>query len=295
MVSNTTYGLKQLTINIPISAGKTRFDLQQNNELGLPDNATIVALQCRAHDDTITSYDGSLLVKTAVFDNAYLTLKDTVCKNGNINMVLSEFSMTELVNKAFFMEDISTNLIDWNNSYIEVNKRVSADLANDTIIEIVVWYEDDCNPAIENRFNFRDGTLLAGKRVRSFEIQLNATKLKYNLSNIPNIGLPQDAIIIGYSTRANGFPLRADDPQNAASLASTYFTLQVGRNQMIENFPAQISDYKETLFPNLDYIPITPTLCTAFNWQNSNIQISDNTGVTVGMAFQFSLIWYRPS
>jgi len=124
-----TYGLLTKTINIPVSAGKNRFDLQQNNELGLPDDALIVAIQCRSHDDTIISSDGDPLVLSTVFENAYITIKDRECENGRINMLLSQYHMESLIDKAFFMENKESGLIDWNNSFIEVNRRANADLA----------------------------------------------------------------------------------------------------------------------------------------------------------------------
>ena len=291
------YGLKSTTINIPVAPGTTRFQLQQNNELGLPHDALILAIQCRAHSDEIVSSvsTGITLVKDTVFQNAYLTLKDTNCNDGKINMLASQYHMENLVDKALFMENVTSERIDWNNSYIEVNQRAKNDLAKDTVFEIVVWYQDSCNTPIKNRFNFRDGTKLAGKRVKYFEVPLTQNGGKYKLSNIPNVGLPQDAIVIGFSTKKNDNPLFAIEAQSEESHRSTYFTLQKGIQQIIEDFPAQLEDYKETIFPDLDYVPRTPTEVQEINWQSSHVRVNDTTNLNANQSFQFYLFWYRPT
>ena len=69
-------GFKTKTINIRTQAGKTKFLLQQVNELGLPHDAQILAFWCREHVSTITSSNGLTLTTAAVFDNAYISLKD---------------------------------------------------------------------------------------------------------------------------------------------------------------------------------------------------------------------------
>ena len=292
--TRTTYGLKSKTVYINVSAGKNKFFLQLNNELGLPHGATIVAMQCRTHDDTITGADGTTLVKTSVFNNAYLSLKDRECSSGKINLVLSQYPMAYLVDKANFFEDIPSELIDWNNSFIEVNSRADADMANDTGFEIVVYYEDECNPSIAPRLCFRTGRNFAGKRTVYFEIPLNTKNTRYKLSNSPNIGIPKDAWIIGFSTKSNAFPLISDLPQDATSKLSTYFTLKHGTNEFIEDYPADIDNYKDTLIEGVDYMPVVPMLSTKIDWQQSHIRITDKSTVTLGMSFQFLLVWYRP-
>lgn len=293
MQIKTTYGLKSKTVYIPSQAGKNKFSLQLNNELGLPHNSTIVAMQCRLHDDDTKGANGQTLVKAAVFSNSYLSLKDRECKSGKINLVLSQYHMPDLVAKTFFMEDIQSELIDWNNSFIEVNSRADADLVNNTFFEIVVYYTDDCNPPIQNRLCFRNGTYYAGKRSVYFEVPLNSVGTRFRLSDSPNIGIPKDAWIIGFSTKNNAFPLIAADFQSALSLKSTYFTLKHGVNAFIEDYPAAISDYKESLIEGIDYMPVTPIQSIKIDWQQSHILITENATVTNTMSFQFYLYWVR--
>ena len=286
-------GFKTKTINIRTQAGKTKFLLQQVNELGLPHDAQILAFWCREHVSTITSSNGLTLTTAAVFDNSYISLKDRANPQNKIDLILSESYVPKLATKAFFMQPVPSTLIDWNQSFIQINPRATA--ADGQVFEIVVIYTDPCDIELfPNRFIFRDGLELAGVRQASFEVKLNSTQIQYPLSNSDNVGLPTDAVILGFNLRNNLFPLTGTTGVSSiAAFNNIYFTLKQGTDAFISEFPAALTNY-EQLISSLDYMPITPTQVQAIDWQQSKIEITDNTGVTNDMVFQFSLIWWTP-
>lgn len=290
---DTVYGLKTKTINVQTEQGAIKFRLQQNNELGLPRDSVIVAIQCRNQTEEITSSGGMKLVSTDVFENAYLTLKDNDCPGGGlIQQLISQVYMPTFVDQAFFMQPTPSTLIDWNESFIQVNPRVRAEVKDLQVFELVIYYLDDCNKPIKPRFNLRTGTNKAGIRKAYFEVALNTEATKYALSNSPNIGLPQDAIILGFSTRQNEKPLYGAEGISDEVLDSSYFTLKKGTWSFVESFPSALEDYKETLFPEIDYFPISPMINNEIDWQQSHLELKDNTTVTDTMVFQFYLIYY---
>jgi hypothetical protein len=128
-------------------------------------------------------------------------------------------------------------------------------------------------------------------RVASFEVLLNSTQLSYSLSNSDNVGLPTDAIILGFNLENNAQPLFGTTPMDDGNRQSSYFTLKQGTNAFIDQFPCGITDYS-TLINSLDYMPIVPTQVMAIDWQQSKLEIRDNAAITNGMVFQFSLIWW---
>ena len=99
---------------------------------------------------------------------------------------------------------------------------------------------------------------------------------------------------MGFSTDKSSFPLFGDATQNTLSFNSTYFTLKQGTCAFIDQYPAQLNDYALLLGDTYYYMPIVPTQVHAIDWQQSKIEIKNNTGVTDDMVFQFDLYWYSP-
>lgn len=286
-------GFRTKTINVLTTAGGTKFPLQQINELGLPADSNILAIWARDSNDVTVSSNNNLQVSAALQNTAYLSLKDRVNKYNNINLLMSNYYIPELTNFAFFMQPVPSALVDWNQSFIEISGTTAA-TAN-RVFELVVLYTERCEaPEFENRFVFRNGNEQPGIRVTAFEIPLNGTQSQYSLGNTTNIGLESDAIVLGFSTRQNGFPLSRKTPMNAASFQSTYISLKRGTDSVIDEFPVAMTNYDQVI-EEYNYFPIQPVLVNHIDWQQSKINIKNMAGMTDGMTFQFELYWYSQS
>ena len=282
-------GFKTKTINIRTTGGGLRFLLQQINELGLPKNALSLGLWSRVQDSNIISSNNLPLVSTAVFNNAYISLKDRANCLNKIDMAASDYYLPKLTNKALFVQPIPSDLIDWNTSFIQINQRATA--LDSQVFELVVIYTDSLDISeIDTRLSFRTGLDLPGSRVASFEISVNSVQTLYPLIDGNNIGLDQDAIVLGFNLKQNGFPLNGKFAFDSDNLKSTYFTLKQGTNAFIDQFPADLNSYFQ-IVSDLDYFPIYPTDVLAIDWQQSNINIKKNNNIVNGMVFQFDLIW----
>lgn len=283
-------GFRTKTINIVTTAGGTKFPLQQINDLGLPEDANILAIWARTSDAATVSSSNNLQVSAALQNTAYISLKDRCNIYNNINLLLSSYYIPELTSFAFFMQPVPSMLIDWNQSFIEISGAVVA--SANTVFELVVLYTERCDvEKFENRFEFRNGVKQPGVRITSFEIPLNAVQNQYSLGNTTNIGLETDAIVLGFRTKQNGFPLSKKTPINAASFQSTYLSLKKGTDSIIDEYPVAMTNYSQVI-EEYNYFPIQPTLVSHFDWKQSKIDIKDMVGMTNNMTFQFDLIWY---
>lgn len=287
-------GFQAKTINIRTTAGGLKFNLQQINELGLPHDCSILGLWVRLPDGMIPTTSSNRLpfVTPVVFQNSYLSLKDRSSFDSRIDLVFSEFSMLALA-RAKFVQPINSEFIDWNQSYIQLNPRAVA--VDNAVFEIVVIYSNpESEPEFPNRLFLRTGEQFAGLRIASYEVPLNATQTQYPLSNSDNIGIPTNALIMGFSTVQNNFPLFGELAMLDQSFFSTYLTLKQGTCAFIDQFPVALNDYSLLLEQSHFYFPIVPTQVLAVDWQQSKIEIQDNTGVLDGMVFQFTLYWWSP-
>lgn len=283
-------GFRTKTLNIRTVAGGTKFLLQQINELGLPYNANIIAIWARPSSDAIKSSSNLFLVPLTLQQTAYISLKDRANKYNNINLLMSNFYIPELTNFAFFMQPVPSYLIDWNQSYIEISGVVAATASQ--VFELVVLYsEKKENVEFPNRFKFRNGNEQAGVRSAYFEVPLNSVQNLYSLGNTNNIGLETDAIILGFRTVKNAYPLSRKTEMATIPYESSYLTLKKGTDAIIDEFPIALNDYKQVM-EEFNYFPIQPTLVSHIDWQQSKIDIKDTTGLTDAMVFQFELIWY---
>jgi hypothetical protein len=286
-------GFKSKTITVNTFAGGTKFPLQQINEIGLPKDSLILAIWAREHDSTITANNGLKMVSSDIFSNSYLALKDRANRDNRINLLISDYPLLRLTQYAMWVQPIPSEFIDWSQSFIKVNPRVTT--LNKTSFELIIIYSDpiDEYQDFPNRFLFRSGFELSGKRVSSFELKLNDTQKDYSLAtNGINIALPPDAIVLGFSTDANeNPPLYGKEAIDSDALKSTYITFKQGTQDMNWEFPCGGIDKYDQLIPNLDYFPIVPTERKAIDWQLSKISIKDNSNITDDMSFQFSIIW----
>lgn len=286
-------GLKSKTINIRTYVGGTKFELQQNNELGLPKNSLIVGLATRAHDEDTTASNNLKLVKTAVFQNAFLSLKTQKNGLGPISLLAENYPLVDIEAKALFFEPTQSKDIDWNNSIISIANRAVSDLVNNTVIELVVLYVEaklEYIQQLDSKFSFRTGEKLLPKRLAHKELKVNETQTLYPLANGTNVGLPVGAYIVGFSLEQVDTPLTGNALE-ADTKNSTYVTLKRGTESIIDAMPVQFVSYLESLFPDLNYFPIEPTSVLSMDWESSFFQIKDNTNVADGQVFQVTLVW----
>lgn len=283
-------GFQTKTVYIRTVAGGLKFNLQQVNELGLPQNALILGIQTRLHTNTIIGANNLPLVDNSVYNNAYISLKDRSSASGKIDLLLSEYPLSYLQRfKTEFIQPVESCLIDWNQSYIQINPRATAN--DNEVFELIIYYSDmEDDQPFPNRFLFRNGEEFSGERIATFDVPLNTVQTQYALSNTNNIGLPQDAIILGFSTHYNSNPLY-NESQSFDSYNSTYFTLKQGTCAFVDQYPVNNTNYDNLIGTN-NYVPIVPTNVMAIDWQQSKIEIKDTTGLANDQAFNFSLYWW---
>lgn len=284
-------GFRTKTINIRTQVGGTKFVLQQINELGLPKDANILAVWARESAATTVSSSNNLQVPKALQDTAYLSLKDRANVYNNINLLLSNYYVPDLTLFAFFMQPVPSMLIDWNQSFIEISGAV-ASASSTTVFELVILYTEKCDvPEFDNRFIFRNGVKQPGIRITSFEIPINSVQNEYSLGNTSNIGLESDALVLGFRTKQNGFPLSKKTPIPTTNFNSTYLTLKKGTDYIIDDYPAAMINYAQVI-EEYNYFPIQPILVEDMDWQASKINIKNMAGMADGMTFQYELVWY---
>ena len=290
-----TKGLRSKTINVFAKASTTQFKLQNNNELGLPKDAIIVALQCRTPSTDGRVNNGQAMIAEAVFDKAYLNLKYRKISDNKIDHVMENYYLPRLVTDALFFLPVASCRIDWNQSFIQIKRDAQADVVPGTYFEFVVHYITAEAPSeLENRFCFRTGFERLGIQVKHIELALDPAQNIVKISNTENVGLPLDGCLVGFSTSQPDFPLTGDK-QSDASLKRTFLTLKKGTLAFIDAYPVEISNYKDTLFPEIDYFPIEPIWVNQIDWNQSFIQIFDTTSITDAMKFSLDLYFVQPN
>jgi|TARA_R110000824_G_C15231140_1_gene678585 hypothetical protein len=288
-------GFQYKTINIRTIAGGLKFNLQQVNELGLPYDCQILALWVRDSEKDRTSSNNIELVGAAVQNNSFISLKDKASATGKIDLVLSEHWIPDLKIVQFFQPIMSAN-IDWNQSFIQLNPSTGAN--DNQVFEIVVIYSTPgSEPEFPNRLKLRTGQEFTGCRLANFEVPLNITQTVYSLSNSDNIGIPQDALILGFKCFNDREPLFGGSSMPSLNFNSSYLTLKQGTCAFVDEFPIELSiaPNRHFLGSAYNYVPIVPTQVLAIDWQQSKLVIMDNAGMVAGNTFQFGLWWWSPN
>lgn len=291
-------GLRTKTISVFTSASTTKFNLQNNNELGLPDDAVIFAIQARTPDSAKgTTPTGAAMVNTTVFNASYLFLK-VRDKNGKIDLLTQAYYMPFLVTTSLFLDPSKSCNIDWNESYIQINESAKASVNVLESYEIMVHYFVDCpfieNPhtLVHNKLEFRTGQTELGTRRARFELSLTPNIPIYRLSNTENIGLPLDAVLIGFDVQQPAITLK-NGTKITDALKSAFLTIKKGTNAFIDAYPMEKIQTKDSLIDGLDYFPIDPVQVNQLDWNSSFIQIFKSNLILSGELLSIELIWKK--
>jgi hypothetical protein len=288
-MENNYNGFRAKTVNIRTYTGVTKFELQQSNELGLPENSIVTGIMVRQHskDKKASNYED--LVASEVFENAYITLKSHR-KTEGISTILDTCYLPEGIDRSFLFEPIKSQYIDWNNSFISINKRAKPDLVDNRVIELVIIYRPFQICTLESGFNFRTGVKLLGTRRRTKFLPLVSGRVENPLSGSANVGLPRNSWVVGFSTLSNQFPLEGE-PMSSDAYSSSFLTLKRMTDCFIESFPIELVDYQDVLFPDLDYFPIEPVKVLDLDWESSKLNINNGVNAITGQVFQIQLIY----
>lgn len=284
-------GFRAKTVNIRTYTGATKFTLQKSNELGLPKDCIVVGIMVRQHSSTKIASNNKPLVDDNVFENAFLSLKSYTETDGML-LFLDKYYLPLAMDKTLFFEPQKAINIDWNESFITINKRAASSLVDDTFIELTILYREFENNICElpNCFTFRTGVKLLGTRRKNKDLPLLVGETEVPLSNTTNLGIPRNAWVVGFSTRNTGFPY-SGDPMDLSAFYSTYLTLKRKTDCFIESFPVELENYQDTLFPDIDYFPIEPVKVLDLDWESSKLDIKNVAGIKKGQVFPIEFIY----
>lgn len=287
-------GFRAKTINIFLGASTTKFRLQNNNELGLPGNAIIQAIQCRTPTNDGRVSNGDNMVNATVFANSYLNLKYRK-SNRKIDLLTQAYYLPNLITNALFLNPVESCAIDWNESFIQINQRAQSSVVVGSFYELIIYYSIECEEKVfSNRLKFRSGYKRLGIQVAKFEIEIFSGQPIYRISNTENVGLPLDAWVVGYNTSQPAFPL-SDGITQGLSKSSSFITLKRGTELFIDAYPTEIVNYKTALIPDFNYMPIEPIEVIKVDWSNSFLQIFNNSIIASTEIFSFELYWFQPN
>ncbi len=286
-------GLRTKTINIFTSVSSTKFRLQNNNELGLPDGAKIVGIQARTPTEEGRVSNGRDMVDLNFFEESFLFLK-VRDENGKIDLLTQQYYLPDLVDNVLFLEPTTNYLIDWNESYIEIKETALPFIKPTSSFEIVVHYTMNCDIYnLKNKLTFRSGAGYIGKRNARFEIALNNDQSIYRISNTQNIGLPDDAIILGFNTVQPKVPLTQGIAIGTA-IDSTFLTIKKKQNSFVDAYPVALNQTTTKVFPEITYFPIEPIPVLEIDWSQSFLQIFNANIPIDGQVFSYNIIWCKP-
>ncbi|MGH1339286.1 MAG: hypothetical protein ACRBFS_24420 [Aureispira sp.] len=297
----TTYfnGFHTKTLLIPVPQGTNTIVLQKSNTLGLSDNLLIYGFIVRPHEETTLSYDNRPLVVETVFNNAFFSLHVKNKKNNNVDVVLDSIPLKEMVeNGCRKITPVRSEDVDWSRSNIALNNTgETAVLNSGSVFELVVLYThggEENKPLVQNCVDFRTGYTSIPVNNVSKTLPINNAQQRYSLSNTPTFGMPQDALVLGFSLVQSQNILRGE-PMAPSTVKSGYLSLQMDSNLFVEKFPLEFVDYKTLLPFELDYFPIIPIKAKELNWATSEVLLMRNSGIGANTVFQINLHWVYPS
>lgn len=301
------FGWSAKVITLPAKQNQEIYRLSDQQRLGLPEGSMVVGFLVRANLflglDYEKSINNRLLIHTDVVRASYLNLKGwgetTILADANLfnfhrNVGTFGFGFGTTEYQPF-IKPISVDKISWNKSYI----RISGDTARNVItgnedIEFIVLYKSkEAYKMPPTTQSYTNGRSLYAYKHNTIQIDMETRRFRYPLTQDGKSGIDSNNIIFGF--RFPTFTYQTPDSLLQPSFqakGSTFFTLQAGRENILEKFPInELYAHKALQMP---FFPIEPLLAGAIDWQSSEFIVSDATRPETGTALLMQVFYYEP-
>lgn len=279
------------TVSVRTAPGVYKYNINVGlSDAGLPEGAIVLGISARKYDDgrgnaPYSSLVKIQLVKKTVLDGSFITLKDK-----NTQTIISQYHFPRLIDDPFFFESMAKYNIDWNNSFIEISNTVaSGDINDNSCFEFIIIYTMPCNSPIARDWQFRIGEYFENARFKLIYIPTTGNTPEYALAPSTNVGIDENAILIGIDFNMPPVNYRATSDVQKSSV---YFKLIRGSFLMLDTIPiAQSLMGKPRSQFQREYLPVQPTRVGDIDWQGSKIQFMDPTAPQSGEALALGLIY----
>ncbi|WMX12300.1 hypothetical protein [Aureispira sp. CCB-E] len=293
------FGWATKIITLEAKQNKELYRLSDQQRLGLPDGSMVLGFMIRANNGATTekSINNRPLVDISVLRACYLNLKGrgdtTILADANLNNFYR--SEDNNVNYQPFIEPISVDLISWGKTYIRVAGETARSLiTGNEDIEIIVLYKTDATYKIPPPTQtYLNGLSVYAYKHNTIQIDLSTNKTRFPLTQDGKSGIDVNNVIFGF--RFQGYNYQTPDSKTQPSDAlkgSAFFTLQIGRENVLEKFPLN------QLYPfnlmQMAFFPIEPLLAGAIDWQSSEFFISDQSALKEDTAILLQVFYYEP-
>lgn len=293
------FGWATKIITLEAKKKKEIYRLSDQQRLGLPDGSMVLGFMVRANDgnEIEKSIDGRPLISVDVLRSCYLNLKGigdtTILADANLNNFYR--SESTVINYQAFIKPVLVDYISWGKTYI----KIAGETANSLItgnedIEIIVLYKTANNYKIPPPTQtYLNGLSIYAYKHNTIQIDLKKGKFRFPLTQDGKCGIDENNVIFGF--RFQNYNYQTIDSKVQPSKAikgSTFFTLQAGRENILEKFPLnQLYPFSLMQMP---FFPIEPILAGVIDWQTSEFLISDTNSLENDTAILLQVFYYEP-
>lgn len=293
------FGWATKIITLEAKQGKEMYRLSDQQRLGLPNGSMVLGFMLRANNGGVTekSINNRPLIDVSVLSACYLNLKGrgdtTILADANLyNFYRSE---SNSINYQPFIKPIPVDSISWGKTYIRVAGETAKSLITGVEdIEVIVLYKTNNTYKIpQPTQTYLNGLSVYAYKHNTIQIDLSTGKARFPLTQDGKSGIDVNNVIFGF--RFQGYNYQTTDSQvqpEKAVKGSTFFTLQSGRENILEKFPLN------QLYPfnlmQMAFFPIEPLLAGAIDWQSSEFFISDSNAVKDDTAILLQVFYYEP-
>ena len=285
-------GLRTKTFSIALVNGTFTYNLATNRFLGMPENATILTLFIR----TPVSYPNDMDIEGRVLSSSMIGYGTINLMSKGGDLILKSIPLSLIADNNLYpfqqtyFKPISNREIDWIGSTIQISTSPggSTNVPTGEVIEFTVYY------TMESNFDFRsfvqafsNGLQMYGVRAGMVNVGTRArlTKALFKLSDNSSIGLPQNAIIVGYSQVIGELTRDVNNRErvNTATLVSSFLTIQVGSTLVLDALP-----FIHIFLPYLGipYFPLPPLPIEYIDWESSKIECSNPSVIENDQSYQ---------
>jgi len=299
-------------ITIPMENNRTTYNIATQFNLGLPPTSIMCGVAYRIVGTSeqrpkSKSINNRPILPLEFLYQGFITIRDIetydIISNQPLLSAVSEFNVANGVGSLnagiIWHEPRRIGEIDWQRSIIYFPEWLifGVDTIGDYDLEIqIIYYNPNESSKIAPQLTDRTGFEQEGIRSKQIEIVEGLGKQYYSFAKNSTIGIDPEALITGIGLSYYN-KISYSSATKGAGLGASFVTIKDRYRTIVNSFSIELAQSLNAISLEKNfakYLPLQPTRVCDFDWEGSQLFISDPDQVVENASDVFQIFYVQP-
>lgn len=298
-------------VTIPMENNRTTYNIATQFNLGLPPTSIMCGVAYRivvsSERNSPTSINNRPILPVQYLGQGFITIRDIetydIVSNQPLFTGISELNFkneTGYVDAGIIWhEPRRIGEVDWQRSIVYFPEWLI--FGDDTLgaydLELqIIYYNPNESSKIAPQLSDRTGFMQEGLRSKQIEVIEGSGKQYYSFAKNSTIGIDPEALITGIGLSYYN-KISYSNATKGIGLGSSFITIKDRYRTIVDSFSIQLAQSLNTISLEKNfakYLPVQPTRVCDFDWEGSQLFISNPTSVTENASDVFQIFYVQP-